>query len=785
VFRLRGAVLLLAVGLCPACAKTRMTSSVSPTASGANYSRILVVFPAPDLRVRAFVEDEFTAEVPTIFIPGYSLLPPVREYSNDEVLKRLNEAQIDALLLVKLSDAGTSSKSVQASRANACARGSQGRRGCFQGFTASSGGGSINQAWAFFQTSLMDMNTLEVVWTGSAQSKGSQFSGSDDVLRSMVKKAVERLREDGLVGEGDPPPAPKQVAEASDLLFSYQAPTWFEDGWGFYDLSSELRETVYGARFGRTVFDLLQGTEVPDLLSEGLSGVTDAFFGPADALWRRGTRDGVTAWWVQGPAGLRQSPLPDDAAPRISPDGETVAYYRGTAGSGPTLFVGPFDAPIEHDLDGLVTGMGWTPDGSAVLVLVFEEDGTSTLHRVNVEGGNTTLLRSDLDAPARFNSIAVSADGRVAYLSLVGVGAPDPEARHDPEADRDLDIYRVRLSDGTLEPVVTTPGDDFRPLVLGENLYWTHNDYRESVVALPMTGGTPHEVSSDGQIPYWSADGSQVAFTVGSWMLSDWALNMDAWVVDVDDEARVTSESVPIVEGYHEDFTPAWSPDGRWIAYHSHRSPGPVAHYFAEGGTDDIYIRHPDAPMSTELRLMDFGWEVGMADWDRSGTRLYFDSWERGGPRGVSHPWIATIDPTTGQATAMDPLPLPEGFGGTVLASWSPVTDELAVVEHIEGERYAIWMTTLDGSVADRLFEYRASTYGGVDWTPDGRNLVYGALTPEGRMQIFSFDLEGGVHTQLTVGPDDHIQPQVSPDGRWIATSRLRHLKELRRLAIR
>ena len=33
----------------------------------------------------------------------------------------------------------------------------------------------------------------------SAETTSSQFSGSDDVLRSMVQKAVERLRDDGLI----------------------------------------------------------------------------------------------------------------------------------------------------------------------------------------------------------------------------------------------------------------------------------------------------------------------------------------------------------------------------------------------------------------------------------------------------------------------------------------------------------------------------------------------------------------------------------------------------------
>ena len=411
----------------------------------------------------------------------------------------------------------------------------------------------------------------------------------------------------------------EKTSSPPELVLSYQVATWFQDGWSFYDVSPDEGEGVFGARFGRTLFDLERGVEIRDR-HRRCPGIRR----------RRVLRCGGSSL-AQGHAGRRRrlvgsrarrttpSIAPSGRRPRLSADGTRVAYYRGTAGSGPRLWVGSLEAPVGHDLDGLVTGVGWSPDGSAVYALSFRADGTSALYRVDADGEVATLVREQLDAPARFNSIAVTGDGANAYLSLVGPGPPDAEARHDPEADRDLDIYNIDLTTGVLEPVVTTPGDDFRPLIRGGNVYWTHNDIRDTVVVLPTGGGEPHQVASDAQIPSWSADGRRLAFTVGGWMLADWALNMDAWVVDVDDGARPISEPAPLIVGYHEDFTPAWSPDGRWLAYHSHRSVEPVAHYFAEGGTDDIYLRESEAPMDAEIRLMDFGWEVGVADWDRDG----------------------------------------------------------------------------------------------------------------------------------------------------------------------
>lgn len=566
----------------------------------------------------------------------------------------------------------------------------------------------------------------------------------------------------------------------AETVFAHQPATWFEDGWSFYDVAPGGGAYLFGARFGRALFDVATGQADPNRLLAGLERVEDAFFAPDGRLWRR-TPQG---WMVEGPGGLERSALPSNAAPRISPDGSRVAYFLGTAGFGSTLFLGAPDAPREHDLGGLVTGIAWLPDGSAVLASTFRDDGIAELHRVDAEGGEATLVRSGLDGLARYNTMAVSPDGEHVYLALAGPEAPDPDARHRPRAGRDTDIYRLDVDGTGLTRVVTDEGDDFAPRLVGDHLYWTHNEYRDVVAIVPILGGEPREIVGDAQIPSWSPDGGRIAFTVGGWMIADWALNMDAWVVDVDDVGDRRSDPRPLIRGYHEDFTPAWSPDGRWLAYHSHRSERPVSHYFAEGATDDIWLLRDGALMNEEIRLTDFGWEVGMADWDRTGTRLVFDSWERGGPAGVSQPWIATIDPASGRAVSIERLELPEGFGGTVLAAWSPVADELAVIERRGVREHAMWLVRADGSPARRLFDFEASTYGGVDWTPEGGTLVYGALA-DGRMQLFAWAVETAESTQLTRGMDDVIHPQVSPDGEWIAASKLRHVKELRRIPVR
>jgi Tol biopolymer transport system component len=465
--------------------------------------------------------------------------------------------------------------------------------------------------------------------------------------------------------------------------------------------------------------------------------------------------------------------------PVWSPDGSAVAYFRtGQADKG--IFAGDENSQKPYPAAGTITGLVWSPEGKQIYALAWHDNGLTSLLRLDRETGGIETLINDLDANPRLNPLGISADGKRLYVALASPAAPVAEARHQPEADRDLDIYELEPATGACRVVVEAPGDDFAPRVASGFLYWTHNDIHDSVVVVPSSGGEARVVQDWAEIPYWSPDGKQIAFTYGHWRLADWALNLDAGVVAVDSEARPVSPMEPIITGYHEDFTPAWSPDGKWLAFHSHRSPTPISSYEGEGSTDDLYLRRTSGGPDEEIRLTDFGWEDGVADWSPDGRHLIFDSWERGGQPGVSKPWIVTIDPATGKAVSVERLPLPDPIKNGLWHSWSPGGDEIAFEELVQGNSRILWVVSTDGKRAEKLAEYTSSTYGGLDWTPDGKTIVYGASAGE-RMQLFAVPSSGGVPRRLTSDAANLMHPQVSPDGRWIACTRMSQSKEIRR----
>jgi Tol biopolymer transport system component len=571
-------------------------------------------------------------------------------------------------------------------------------------------------------------------------------------------------------------------AAKAERVYSENPAAFYEAAYDSAQISDDGKWALYYHPFGRDIklINLETGRKEAERFAAGMDRVSNATFYMGNQLARLGVRAGQQGWFLPGPDGPRLFSLPLAAIPQWSPEGSAVAYFQfEQADKG--LFVGDAQSQKHYSVEGSITGFVWSPDGRLIYATAWHADGLTSIVRINLETGSIETLIKDMDALPWPSDLSISSDGRRLYVALASSAAPVAEKRHQPDADRDLDIYELDLATGARCVLVQAPGDDFAPSVANGFLYWTHNDIHDSVVVIPSSGGAARVVVDRAELPYWSPDGKQMAFTYGGWRLADWALNLDAGVVGVDSQARRTSKMNPIVTGYHEDFTPAWSPDGKWIAYHSHRSPTPVAFYEAAGSTDDLYLRRVSGGPSEEIRLTDFGWEVGVGDWSPDSRRLVFDSWERGGPQGVSKPWIVTIDPSNGKPLRVERLPLPNPIKDATFESWSPKGDEIAIEERTGSNGHILWVVSTEGKHAEKLVEYTGGTYGGLDWTPDGKTIVYGALAGE-RMQLFAIPCSGGPPQQLTNDPANLMHPQVSPDGRWIACTRMSQSKEIRRL---
>ena len=579
---------------------------------------------------------------------------------------------------------------------------------------------------------------------------------------------------------------PKSLPDLSETIYAEEPSTWFEDAFTHAMVSPDGSKMLHVDSLGVSLVDLSSGEDLRAELLLDFDQVMAATFDGNGRIARFANRRRDMGWFLESGENLRSTAIPLDAVPVWAPGNRDVVWIRPP---GNRIVLGEPPDDRWHNIGDRVLGLAWDPTGAAAYGLAMSENGSASVLRVRPLGGEVEIIREGLDASALPNGLAVAPDGQSLFISLATEDEPDADARHETRVNRDLDIYELEIKSGALRLISNIEGDDFWPWVAGDYLYWTHNEYDASVMLIPLgnPGAKPlFDVvgERDGrfatQLPRWNPSGELLAYTVGSWRLADWGLNLDTEVVAIGSDGD-RGPPAALVTGYHADYTPSWSPDGRWLAYRSRRSPRPVPYYAGPDVTDDIFLRRADDPDAEEIRLTDFGWEVGDPNWSTDGSRLLFDSWDR--VPGVSKPWVATIDPEHGDLLDVVPLKLPDEISGSVSGVYSPVSDDVLFVERLNPETQRLWVMLAAGEV-EQVIEFTSYTRGGAAWTPDGESIVYSALVDE-KMQLFLVSRFGGESQQLTAEPANVLHAQISPNGLWIAATRLSQKKEIRRLPLR
>ena len=183
------------------------------------------------------------------------------------------------------------------------------------------------------------------------------------------------------------------------------------------------------------------------------------------------------------------------------------------------------------------------------------------------------------------------------------------------------------------------------------------------------------------------------------------------------------------------------------------------------------------------MRLTDFGWETGPAYWSPDGRKLLFTSWQRGGQPGIDKLWVLSIEPETGKAFHAEMLPVSDEIHSAQYGAWSPDGQEIAIEDDRGGPsagkpNRALWVAHADGSHAEKILDFTGTTYDGLDWSHDGKSIIYSGLAGD-RLQLFAVPRSGGAPRQLTHDSGNLLHPRVSPDGRWIACTRLVQSKQI------
>ncbi|MFO7692952.1 MAG: tetratricopeptide repeat protein [Vicinamibacterales bacterium] len=484
-----------------------------------------------------------------------------------------------------------------------------------------------------------------------------------------------------------------------------------------------------------------------------------------------------------------------------SPDGRHVAYawYNkdsftdlrlvGMDGSNPRVLAA--DAAFKE-----AEPFDWSPDGRHVLAVFYKQRGGCQIALVSVVDGSVRVLKSlDGGGPKR---VRFSPDGRfVAY-----------DIQSQPGSAK-YDVFVLAVDGGRETGVVQHPANDVlfdwtpdgKKLLFGSDRSGTMGVWWVTMAG-GQVEGVPEVIKPDvGQ------DARPIGFTRdGSYFYRGRTNLSDVFIAEVDfASGRLLAPPVLATQRFAgSNSWPAWSPDGRQLAYLSRRGPGAGwgsmavwlkdmasgevreipsgletvirAGWFPDGrsllaiaqlggGTPGQFRINVQTGESEPVDLFKVA-GPGAAAWSRDGRTMFFQRW-----RGQKTSAIVARDVSTGQEREIHSLADPSVYVSSPLVS--PDGQHLAmVVNDAESRSKVVVVVPLAGGEArDVLRSGQMAWPPSIAWAPDSRGVLFVKQPNPGdpKTDLWLVPVQGGEPRKLDLGAPGMRELCVHPDARRIA----------------
>ena len=240
-------------------------------------------------------------------------------------------------------------------------------------------------------------------------------------------------------------------------------------------------------------------------------------------------------------------------SPVVSPEGTWIAYTVSTTSleeerSFSRVWMTSADGTQDVPLTAEGTSASdpqWSPDGRYLTFTASRDEGKTQVWALDRRGGEAFALT---DVEQGISGYRWSPDGTRLLLTIL-----DPEEKED---DRKEDAPRDPWVIDRLE---------FKRDYVG---YLT-GDRHTHLYVYDLAGKELKQLTTgewDESLGVWSPDGTKVAFVSNRTEEPDANENSDIWVVSTQ-LTEPTSTPTRITTNPGPDGSPAWSPDGRWIAH--------------------------------------------------------------------------------------------------------------------------------------------------------------------------------------------------------------------------
>jgi TolB protein len=419
--------------------------------------------------------------------------------------------------------------------------------------------------------------------------------------------------------------------------------------------------------------------------------------------------------------------------------------------------------------------------------------------------------------PEGGSDAAVSPDGKRIALSSRRSG--------------NYEIWIHEIATGQWTQVTRDPGDDIEAQWSpdGRELAFTSTRHgNKDVFVLTLETGALRRLTDDpedDEYPAWSPDGRHIVYTGGPWRRRDFFLidaagghrrtltQQPGWAgacsFAPDGKAVICHRydsgsgdvvSIPVGGGPLTTFTfdPAWDykptmdPSGKWLAY-SRSGEGPskiwmqpvqgggAARPLTSGGSDDRWptwsasgrelVFHRVVEDGTGIRLLDRASGkvrtlVGPEEKPRfpsfspDGKRVAYCAESAEGRQG-----LRVLDLGTGQSR-----PLDVGMAEACVPRWSPSGDRIAFAG-FDGQRWEVCTAGADGRDVRVWTREEKDFYGMlglIDWSPDGKRIVFRSNTEPFASDLYVLDTADGKVRPLTRDEHWDESPSWTPDGRGV-----------------